>query len=289
MSYGNWKRILAVFSFDNSVFNDIFVIKHTWRDPLVRSAAHFDLFFFLSSPLFFLLLGSVSSFFLFFGFFITSNFRSSVLFFSFFFLLLSLGLVFLVFIFFSFFFHWVQAFGFFFFWFFITSNFRSSVLSFFFFFFFFFFHWVRVSWFFFLLLLLLLLSLGLVSLGFLFFFLLLGSVSLGTRKKKKLHRVTGMRPTKNVKNIEWWQVNDGAKQVRYFKMMSDKWRKFCDEKKKHPNMLLLSCGATSLFHFSVFIIILFYLFIFYLFLFIGTRQQTTHVAFIFIYFFLSIC
>ena len=34
MSYENWKYILGVFSFQNSVFNDIFVIKHTRRDPL---------------------------------------------------------------------------------------------------------------------------------------------------------------------------------------------------------------------------------------------------------------
>ena len=50
MSYGNWKHILAVFSFHNFVFNDIFVIKHTWKDPLSGSAATFDIFF-LSSPL----------------------------------------------------------------------------------------------------------------------------------------------------------------------------------------------------------------------------------------------
>ena len=45
MSYGNWKHILAVFSFHNSVFNDIFVIKHTWKDLLSGSAAAFDIFF----------------------------------------------------------------------------------------------------------------------------------------------------------------------------------------------------------------------------------------------------
>ena len=45
MSYGNWKHILAVFSFHNSVFNDIFVIKHTWKDPLSGSAVTFDIFF----------------------------------------------------------------------------------------------------------------------------------------------------------------------------------------------------------------------------------------------------
>ena len=45
MSYGNCKHTLAVFSFHNFIFNDIFVIKHTWRDPLVRSTAHFNPFF----------------------------------------------------------------------------------------------------------------------------------------------------------------------------------------------------------------------------------------------------
>ena len=109
MSYENWKHILAIFNFHNYVSNDIFVIKQTWRDPLVRSAAPFDPFFS------FLLLGSVSSFsLLFFFFFIFAKIlsvRSS-----------------------------------FFFWFFITKYFQSSILSFFlFFFFFFFFHWVRVS------------------------------------------------------------------------------------------------------------------------------------------------
>ena len=34
MSYENWKHILSVFSFQNSIFNGIFVIKHTYRDPL---------------------------------------------------------------------------------------------------------------------------------------------------------------------------------------------------------------------------------------------------------------
>ena len=52
MSYGNWKHILAVFSFHDSVFNCIFVIKHTWKDPLVRSAAPFDIFFFCVNSLF---------------------------------------------------------------------------------------------------------------------------------------------------------------------------------------------------------------------------------------------
>ena len=33
MSYGNWKHNLGVFIFQNSVSNDIFVIKHTLKDP----------------------------------------------------------------------------------------------------------------------------------------------------------------------------------------------------------------------------------------------------------------
>ena len=43
MSYGNWKHILGVFSFQNSVFNGIFVIKSTYP------TAMFDkwIFFFL--------------------------------------------------------------------------------------------------------------------------------------------------------------------------------------------------------------------------------------------------
>ena len=48
ISYGNRKHILGVFSFHNSVFNGISVIKYTLRDPLVKSAATFDFFFFLT-------------------------------------------------------------------------------------------------------------------------------------------------------------------------------------------------------------------------------------------------
>ena len=48
MSYGNWKHILGVFSFHNSVSNDILVIKHTWRDPPVKVSRNFWPFFFLS-------------------------------------------------------------------------------------------------------------------------------------------------------------------------------------------------------------------------------------------------
>ena len=81
MSYENWKHILAVFNFHNSVFNDIFVIKQTWRDPLVRSTAPFDPFFS------FLLLGSVSLFSLLFFFFLhfRQNLVSSFFLFFFFF------------------------------------------------------------------------------------------------------------------------------------------------------------------------------------------------------------
>ena len=145
MSYENWKHILGVFSFQNSIFNDIFVIKQTWRDPLVRSAAPFDPFFS------FLLLGSVSSFsLLFFFFFIFAKILSVRS--SFFFGSSSQNI----------------------------SNLQFFLSFFLFFFFFFFFHWVRVSRF-----LLLLLSLGLMSFGFLvfFFFFSLGSMSLGTWKK----------------------------------------------------------------------------------------------------------
>ena len=49
-------------------------------------------------------------------------------------------------------------------------------------------------------------------------------MSLGTEEKKEnLHRVIGMGPTNSVKNIEWWEVSDGAKQTWYFRVMSDEW------------------------------------------------------------------
>ena len=167
MSYGNWKYILAVFSFHNSVFNGIFVNNTIWRDPLPYLAATFDhlfFFFFLSSlglmraflhPLFFLFPFTLGGFF--------------------------------------FFLHCMQFLGFFFF-FFSSSSFTIFSSAF---FFSFFFHWVQVSRFFF----------------FFFHFV----CELGYWKKKKLHRVTGMGPTNSVKNIEWWQVSDGAKRVGYFK------------------------------------------------------------------------
>ena len=40
MSYENWKHILAVFSFHNSVFNGIFVNKHTCVGPTIRVKSH---------------------------------------------------------------------------------------------------------------------------------------------------------------------------------------------------------------------------------------------------------
>ena len=62
MTYGNWKHILGVFSFHNSIFNGISVIKHTLMGPLVKSTVTVDSFFFFS-------LGSVIFFSLFFFFF----------------------------------------------------------------------------------------------------------------------------------------------------------------------------------------------------------------------------
>ena len=57
MSYGNWKHILDIFSFHNSIFNGISVIKTTYWVPRSESATTFDpLFFFF----FFFSLGSVS-------------------------------------------------------------------------------------------------------------------------------------------------------------------------------------------------------------------------------------
>ena len=63
------KHILVVFSFHNSIFNGIFVIKHTWRDPLSESAATFDHFFSFFSTV---SVGWVLSFF----FFFSSSFTS---------------------------------------------------------------------------------------------------------------------------------------------------------------------------------------------------------------------
>ena len=114
MNYANWKHILGIFSFHNSVFNGILVIKHTRRDPLVRVSCNFWPFFFsllffscsFFFSFFFFLFILVSSFFLFFFFFglrpvlsffffFSSSFTGLCwigFFFLFFFLLLSLGL-----------------------------------------------------------------------------------------------------------------------------------------------------------------------------------------------------
>ena len=60
MSYGNWKHILGVFSFQNSIFNGIFIIKPTypaamfdkrffffiWWNPTTMFDKFFDFFFF---------------------------------------------------------------------------------------------------------------------------------------------------------------------------------------------------------------------------------------------------
>ena len=55
-----------------------------------------------------------------------------------------------------------------------------------------------------------------------------------------------MGPTNNVKNIEWWQVNDGAKRVEYFKVMSDKWQKLSDEKKVSKQALSVPLVVLSI-------------------------------------------
>ena len=65
VSYGNWKHILGVFSFCNSIFNGISIIKPTLRDPIV---------FFLTW------FGEVVFFFFFFYFFLSHESSSSFLF-----------------------------------------------------------------------------------------------------------------------------------------------------------------------------------------------------------------
>ena len=128
MSYGNWKNILGVFNFHNSVFNSILVIKHTWKDPLVRVSRNFWPFFFfllhctsvvLSYFLFFLPFRScqfVLTFYFYFGSSSHNIFglRLVLSFFFFFFSSSFTGLHWLVF-FPPFFFHWVRVSGFFFF------------------------------------------------------------------------------------------------------------------------------------------------------------------------------
>ena len=67
MSYENWKHILGVFSFHNSIFNGIFIIKTTYWVPWSESAVTFD-------PLFFFFIGfGEFGFFIFFFFFFLSH------------------------------------------------------------------------------------------------------------------------------------------------------------------------------------------------------------------------
>ena len=42
--------------------------------------------------------------------------------------------------------------------------------------------------------------------------------------------MTGMGPTNSVKNIEWWEMSDCAKQTWYFRVMSVEWWKLSDQK-----------------------------------------------------------
>ena len=66
MSYGNWKHILSIFSFQNSVSNDIFVIKHTLKDSRSeQQPQHLTFFFPLGSVNFPFTLASSSFSFLF--------------------------------------------------------------------------------------------------------------------------------------------------------------------------------------------------------------------------------
>ena len=97
MSYRNWKHILSVFNFQNSVSNSILEIKHTMRDPLVRDQPQLLTLFFFS-------LGSVSlGLILLLFFFFLSHWSYFSSFFSFPFHAGS-GLVFFIFLFFLFFF-----------------------------------------------------------------------------------------------------------------------------------------------------------------------------------------
>ena len=62
-------------------------------------------------------------------------------------------------------------------------------------------------------------------------------------------QVLGIGPTNSVKNIEWWQVSDGAKHVWYFKVMSDEWQKLSDGnwvmKKASKQALIFYCKMSS--------------------------------------------
>ena len=63
------------------------------------------------------------------------------------------------------------------------------------------------------------------------------------KKKKRREKSTDIGSVcgshKQLKNIEWWQVSDGAKQVGYFKVMSNEWLKLSDEKKASKQALNL--------------------------------------------------
>ena len=62
-----------------------------------------------------------------------------------------------------------------------------------------------------------------------------------------------MKPTDSVKNIEWWEMSDGAKQTWYFKwwVMSYEWWVMSDEnwvtKKMNPNNPLTTKFCVFLF------------------------------------------
>ena len=70
MSYGNWKYILGVFSFQNSIFNRIFVIKHTFMGPMAKDKSRQAHLFLLLSFSFFLSSSQTHSNGIFFFFFI---------------------------------------------------------------------------------------------------------------------------------------------------------------------------------------------------------------------------
>ena len=83
MSYRNWKHILTAFSFHNSIFNGIFVIKITYGSTVKLFALSNRIYLF-----FFMGLGHTSLYsplllFFFFSFLFTFGFGSFLLFFSF--------------------------------------------------------------------------------------------------------------------------------------------------------------------------------------------------------------
>ena len=45
----------------------------------------------------------------------------------------------------------------------------------------------------------------------------------GKKKRREKNQLTLGGSHKQLKNIEWWQVSDGAKRVWYFQTMSDEW------------------------------------------------------------------